>query len=1121
MANIFKPKRSSTASSIPTISDLVDGELAINSADKKIYVRESQNIISLDNAGTLSGLSSSQFLRSDINQTKTGSLTASSLISNNNILLGTSISGSSSTPSYIDLGTNYSNGSTRDKLKIYLYNSGIEQYGFGVGAIGDIQYHSNAYHDFYIGNNAAVRINGSGNLGIGVANPSSYKLQVSGSISLSESGAVAGNRTILSSGSGGFILNHNDNSPIIFQTEGANRFRWDHASSALLINTTTATGTASQPLQVSGGAYVSGNLGVGATNPNYKLQVRDGNTTIIDARVVSGQYGDIRLTSEEGGEMSLAYARNASNYGSQTSAGDFSIKSSSNLHFVIGSDNATTKMYINTSGNVGIGTINPSYKFDVRDGGVGFTDENGGQAMLQIRNYSTPVVGSFTDSYSVEFRHATSGSITHGMLIHTSENQDTRRVLDISDAGGIFATFVNQKVGIGVTNPTQKLDINGALRLRGALYDVNNSAGTSGQVLKSTGTGIEWAAASGGSTAISACCTSNFLSCNTTISFVSASANNFLVGCGAGSSLTTGCENNFFGFYAGRSNTTGSRNNFFGSRAGCNNTTGNNNNFFGANVGCCNTTGGSNNFFGSNAGRFNTTGSCNNFFGEFSGYCNTTGTNNNFFGYTAGCANTTGCNNIFIGCFAGRNNTTGNNNNFFGLGAGLVNTTGGSNNFFGSNAGRFNTTGSCNNFFGEFSGYCNTTQSNSIAIGLNAGYWNQGDNNIYLGECSGRSATRTACTTGSHNIVMGKSAGSNITIGFANNFFGLSSGKSTTSGMINNFFGYYAGSCNTEGSSNNFIGETAGFSNTTGGCNNFLGYAGYWNATGSHNNFFGSCAGHWNATGSYNNFFGRGAGGCNMAGSKNTFIGRSAGYFIINGSCNVFLGDAAGYSANNSYRNNFIGYAAGYSFYGGCYASDNNFFGTYAGSGNFSGCNNVFIGNNSGRFNYNASNNIAIGWRSGSGSGFGCCGEPDGLVNLCSCGNYIVMGNSFHTTACIQIAWTTPSDIRYKCVYGDVPHGRDFLRGVKPIKYSFKDIQTGELKEDKIRYGFSAQEILSLEGENNIIVDDSNPDHLGLTHEYLIPILVNAVKELDAENQELVRRINEIENIVGISSNPN
>jgi hypothetical protein len=38
------------------------------------------------------------------------------------------------------------------------------------------------------------------------------------------------------------------------------------------IGTTVLTGTASQPLQVTGGAYVSGNIGIGRTNPSYKLE---------------------------------------------------------------------------------------------------------------------------------------------------------------------------------------------------------------------------------------------------------------------------------------------------------------------------------------------------------------------------------------------------------------------------------------------------------------------------------------------------------------------------------------------------------------------------------------------------------------------------------------------------------------------------------------------------------------------------------------------------------------------------------------------------------------------------------------------------------------------------------
>jgi len=50
MATVIKLKKSETASSVPDTNDIVQGEVAINSADKKIYVRDSNdNIVEIAN----------------------------------------------------------------------------------------------------------------------------------------------------------------------------------------------------------------------------------------------------------------------------------------------------------------------------------------------------------------------------------------------------------------------------------------------------------------------------------------------------------------------------------------------------------------------------------------------------------------------------------------------------------------------------------------------------------------------------------------------------------------------------------------------------------------------------------------------------------------------------------------------------------------------------------------------------------------------------------------------------------------------------------------------------------------------------------------------------------------
>ena len=56
MATVIKLKKSETASSVPTTGDLVVGEVAINTADQKIYARSSTGVVEVANAAS-SGIS--------------------------------------------------------------------------------------------------------------------------------------------------------------------------------------------------------------------------------------------------------------------------------------------------------------------------------------------------------------------------------------------------------------------------------------------------------------------------------------------------------------------------------------------------------------------------------------------------------------------------------------------------------------------------------------------------------------------------------------------------------------------------------------------------------------------------------------------------------------------------------------------------------------------------------------------------------------------------------------------------------------------------------------------------------------------------------------------------------
>ncbi len=91
-----------------------------------------------------------------------GTVSVTSVSASGNILSGTGTSGAVATPPFLNMGANYSNTTLRANCKIRLYQNAADIYGFGIGANGDIQYHSTTSHQFYNSDVATVLVNANG-----------------------------------------------------------------------------------------------------------------------------------------------------------------------------------------------------------------------------------------------------------------------------------------------------------------------------------------------------------------------------------------------------------------------------------------------------------------------------------------------------------------------------------------------------------------------------------------------------------------------------------------------------------------------------------------------------------------------------------------------------------------------------------------------------------------------------------------------------------------------------------------------------------------------------------------------------------------------------------------------
>ena len=220
-------------------------------------------------------------------------------------------------------------------------------------------------------------------------------------------------------------------------------------------------------------------------------------------------------------------------------------------------------------------------------------------------------------------------------------------------------------------------------------------------------------------------------------------------------------------------------------------------------------------------------------------------------------------------------------------------------------------------------------------------------------------------------------------------------------------------------------------------------------------------------------------------------------------------------------------------------ALDNTSIGYLAGDAYTTGAGNIAIGHHALRVN-TGSSNTALGYESGksitTGSTNVIIGEQcaasssitDGASNILLGCNYnpgnqsnlVAFNNASQVISCSAGAssWSFSSDGRDKTDIIDLSLGLGFINKLTPRKFrwDYRDksrfpVDSKEKPEILIQSGFIAQEVQEVLKEENAeytaIVNDNDLDALEVSSTGMIPMLVKAVQELSAKNDELAAEI--------------
>jgi hypothetical protein len=292
--------------------------------------------------------------------------------------------------------------------------------------------------------------------------------------------------------------------------------------------------------------------------------------------------------------------------------------------------------------------------------------------------------------------------------------------------------------------------------------------------------------------------------------------------------------------------------------------------------------------------------------------------------------------------------------------------------------------------------------------------------------------------------------------------------NTTATGSRNIAMGQEALKSLVDGSDNVVIGTYALNGNTTGGDMVALGTLALGSNTGGYNNIaIGTNSVRSNSTG-YNNIgVGQNALYANTTGINNAAVGFNSLQAITTGGGNTGLGNRAGYNITTGSNNTTLGYQAGKS-----------------------GSNDLTTG----------SNNTIIGYNAAASSA--------------TVSNEITLGNaSIATLRCQVTSITALSDARDKKDITPLQAGLNFIKKLNPVNFIWNMRDGG--KVDIADAGFIAQELKQAQIDTGItipnLVYENNPDKLEASYGTLIPVLVKAIQEQQAQIELLTARITTLE----------